>query len=220
VLTEGVTQFRIVLSLHESHFDSIFSWVRDSKCHRRRDSRAIDMGYGWLARKCRQWAVKRLMGADFDRNGQYHIVYGSLMSPTVRAQNGKEVSHPYAKTPLPPPQLRQRSSATFSIEHPVSSCDMRACAYLAQLFGKAGACAPFLDSDNDVVSRVDLSFISLGGARSNYKTEDALAHPVNSLLSISTDNLRFVNPGTQTPVTDDQANAEYDYGMILRICPT
>ena len=174
--------------------------------------------YGWVSRKFRQWAIKRLMGYDFDKNGIYHIVYGSFILPAVHGPNGQIITHPYVKTPLPPTSPRQPVSAGFSIDNPVSSGEMRGIAYLAELFGKTQSCAPTITPDNDMVSRVDVSFISLGGPNSNLKTEDTLAHSENNLVTMS--NTGFVHPGSQQPIASINPNAQYDYGMILRICPT
>jgi len=69
-----------------------------------------------------------------------------------------------------------------------------------------------------MASRVDVSFISLGGPNSNFKTEDTLGHPVNNLVTMS--SAGFVNPSTQQPVASIVSDATYDYGMILRICPS
>jgi hypothetical protein len=178
----------------------------------------LTWGYGWVLRRCRQWALKRLMGIDFDRDGQYQIVYGSFVLPSVHNQNGRLVTHPYIKTPLPLTVPRQPALMGFSIDNPVSSSEMRGSAYLSGLFGKWRACPPVLVSDNENVSRVDLSFISLGGPASNFKTEDALTHPVNSLVTMSAAG--FVKPGTQEPVVRITPDPLFDYGMILRISPT
>jgi hypothetical protein len=177
----------------------------------------LTWGFGWISRKCRQWALKRLMGSDFDRDGQYHIVYGSFILPPVLDKSGHQITHPYMKTPLSPSSPRQPAPGGFSIDNPVSSGEMRGIAYLAELFGKARACTPSLTTDNDVVSRVDLSFISLGGPGSNFKTEDTLAHPSNTLITMN--SAGFVNPTTQQPVADITLNGRFDYGIILRISP-
>lgn len=174
--------------------------------------------YGWLSRKCRQWAVKQVMGYDFDKDGIYHIVYGSFILPTLHDQSGQIITHPYIKTPLPPPSPRKPASAGFSIDNPVSSGEMRSIAYLAELFGKTRACAPTITTDNDMVSRVDVSFISLGGPSSNFKTEDTVGHPANNLVTMT--SAGFVHPISQQPVVPITPNVQYDYGMILRICPT
>jgi hypothetical protein len=174
--------------------------------------------YGWLSRKCRQWAVKKVMGDDFDKDGTYHIVYGSFILPPLHDQSGQIITHPYIKTPLPPPSPRHSAAAGFSIDNPVSSGEMRGTAYLAGLFGKARACAPRINPDNDMVSRVDVSFVSLGSPSSNLKTEDTVGHSANSLVTMTTAG--FVHPVSQQPVMPITPNAQYDYGMILRVCPT
>jgi len=119
--------------------------------------------YALLSRKCRQWMLKRLLGSDFDKDGAYHIIYGSFILPPVYDQNGRVITHPYIKTPLPPSSPRRAAAASFSIDNPVSSCEMRSIAYLSAMFGKSRVCTPSLSPDNDMVSRVDVSFISLGG---------------------------------------------------------
>mgnify|MGYP001485553012 CR=1 FL=1 len=174
--------------------------------------------YGWLSRRCRQWAIKQLMGYDFDKDGTYHIVYGSFILPPVHDQRGQVITHPFIKTPLPPSSPRRPAAAGFSIDNLVSSGEVRSVAYLAEFFGKTRSCAPTITPDNDIISRVDVSFISLGGPSSNFKTEDALAHPANNLVTMS--NMGFVHPASQQPVVSITPNAQYDYGMILRICPT
>lgn len=176
--------------------------------------------YAWMSRRCRQWALKRLMGNDFDRDGQYRVVYGSFVLPPVYDGNGQRLTHPYLKTPLPPTVPRLPACMGFSIESPVSSGEMRGAAYLAEFFGKWRACPPILVPDNDVVSHVDMSFISLGGPGSNLKTEDALSHAVNSLVTFGTGTEGFVKPGTHEPVVQIAPNAQFDYGIILRVSPS
>ena len=173
--------------------------------------------YEWMRRRCRQWALKRLMGIDFDLDGEFHIVYGSFMLPPVN--DGRPATHPYVKTPLPPSVQRQPNRAMyFSIDNPVSSGEMRGSSYLAGLFGKWRVCPPTLVPDDEVVSRVDLNFIALGGPGSNLKTEDALMNPANALVTMTGND--FVNPGTQQPVVAITHDFQFDHGMILRISPT
>ena len=179
----------------------------------------LTWGYASVSRICRRWAQKRLMGADFDPDGQYKVVYGSFVLPLVYDQSGKRITHPYVKTPLPPTVPRQLAPMGFSIDSPVSSGEMRGAAYLAEFFGKSRVCPPLLVPDNEVLSHVDLSFISLGGPGSNLKTEDALMHPVNSLVTFGTGG-GFVKPGTQVPVVQITPDPLFDYGMILRISPS
>jgi len=174
--------------------------------------------FGWLTRRCRRWMLKLVVGSDFDPTGQYHIVYGSFMLPVLHDPQGKVITHPYVKTPLPPSSPRRIPINGFSIDNPVSGGEMRACAYLAELFGKARVCAPTLSPDNDLDSRVDVSFISLGSGGSNITTQDTFSHSANQLVTMTPAG--FVNPSTTQPVADIRPSPDFDYGVILRICPT
>jgi hypothetical protein len=170
-----------------------------------------------ILRRFRQWTLKRILGADFDREGKYHIAFASFLLPPFRDQQGKIISHPYVKTQLPQGSGRQPASAGFSIANPVSGGEVRGIAYLAELFGKSRVCAPLLIPDNEIASKLDISFIALGGPLSNLKSEDTFGNSSNTLVILK--DHQFVNPSTQQPVIQLVPRAELDYGVILRLSP-
>src|SRR5437016_7357128 len=86
--------------------------------------------------KLRAYQLQRLIGFSFRRDAEIHIVYGQLLLPPIQDSNGNCISHPYVKP------LRRGGAlplqGTYSIEHPVSECEVRASTYVASLFGPQG----------------------------------------------------------------------------------
>ena len=78
-------------------------------------------------RRIRHWKFKKIFGQDADKDGKYYIVYGKLSLPETQDEKGKKITHPYSK--------RSRGDAPqpfdFSMEAPISSCEVRAANYLA-----------------------------------------------------------------------------------------
>lgn len=184
---------------------------------------ALGGAFVWLCRRtyraCRLCAKRHVFGCDFAHGGTYHLVYGSFWLPPafVATNIPARYPHVFAKTPPLATSARRLSQQLFSIENPISGAEMRSIAYLSQFFGKSGVVAPMLTTDNEVAARLDFSFISFGGSGSNLKTEDAFLNRSNNLVQVTGD--RFVDPSTGQPLVEfDFVN--FDYGVILRICPS
>lgn len=165
-------------------------------------------------RRMRKWWFKKIFGQDADKDGTYHIVYAKLSLPGVFDQQGNPVTHPYYK----PPRRAGSIPARFSIENPVSSCEVRAAKYITAAFGTSVEGQPILTSDIDIESSespLDRSFISLGGSASNWKTYDVLDNSSNKFVTIESDG--FISVETEKPVL--VLDSKFDYGLILRLRP-
>ncbi len=149
---------------------------------------------------------RQVFGKDVASLNQYHMVYSHLaLRPIVSA--GKNVTHPYYK-------LGGDTQISISIENPVSSCEIRAAKYLAEVFGKEVKGAPKITSDKELQATLDTTFISLGGPLSNFKTKDILDNPANHLLDF--DNHEFQPKNADVAISQEP---EFHYGMILKIHP-
>jgi len=167
----------------------------------------IDVGR-YLLRKSKQRRLKKIFGKDIFLN-EMHLVYGQLSLPDQIRPDGSINTHPFVK-----PE-EETSGVGFSIERPVSSCELRAAKYLAEIFGKEIEKSPLLSSDFEIRQRLDLSFISFGGPASNHKTRDALNNESNTYITFGGNG--FVYWQNARPAIVLQSG--FDYGLILKIHP-
>jgi len=111
----------------------------------------------------------------------------------------------------------------MSISQPVSIAEVRAANYLASAIGKNMGSAPGLRSDVDTRANLDLDFIALGGPFSNFKTQDCLENSSNHLAIIDRATGLFVRRKLIRKEQDRELikrEADFDYGMILKIHPS
>jgi len=163
--------------------------------------------------KLRAYQLQRLTGFRFKDELQVQITYGQLLLPPIIDSRGKRISHPYVK-----PERRGGAlplQGTYSIELPVSECEVRASTYVAALFGLKGILRTSLASDIESDRLLDSNFVSLGGPGSNYKTADILASPANIFIRMTHTGFALPN-GQQLPYG---CTNEVDHGFILRITP-
>ncbi len=158
----------------------------------------------------RSYHLQRLLGFHFTKDTEVRMAYGQLLLPPLTDATGRPITHPYVK---PPRRDSSPLTQTYSIEHPVSECEVRASTYIAALLGLPGKLRPLLVSDVDASSLLDSNFISFGGPGSNYKTADALASDANIFIQM-TPNGFSLSTGVDLPYTC--ANGT-DHGFILRI---
>jgi len=169
---------------------------------------AIYIGIG---HRFRAYYLQRLLGLQFKPETKIMMIYGQLLLPALTAQSGQQITHPYVKAP-------RRGGAmplvgTYSIEHPVSECEVRASTYISKLLGLSTKLQTLLCSDIDADPILDSNFISFGGPGSNYKTADILASAANIFI-------RMTHGSFLLPFEDSQpfsCTREADHGFILRI---
>jgi hypothetical protein len=153
---------------------------------------------------------KILFGADIAVQSGLHLVYAQLALPQQQNRNGEPITHPFVKP-------GEESSGTgFSIERPVSSCELRAAKYISESMGREINQSPLLSSDFEIQGRYNISFISFGGPSSNLKSRDALTNDGNNLIKFG--DPTFITYHTHRPVITPQPG--FDYGLILKIHPT
>jgi len=159
-----------------------------------------------IRRWMRQRELRAVFGNDIVNAVKAYIVYANFrLRPGV--QNG--VRWPYEKP--------DGNGSNFSIENPVSGCEARAANYPISVLSREGGRFPSFSPDTQVRGFVDISFISLGGPDSNYKTDDANRNPGNALVVFDQPNGRMVRVGTSIPLF--QREPGFDYGLILKIHP-
>lgn len=152
----------------------------------------------------------KLFGKDALVESNFHLVYAQLGLRTVTNKQGNVVARPYIKPG------EENSGVGFSMERPVSSCEVRAAEYLTEIIGAESKRAPMLSSDYELKGRLDISFVTFGGPKSNYKTRDAIENNGNQLIIF--DNESFRSKKSKRPVM--QPEQGFDYGLILKIHPT
>lgn len=153
---------------------------------------------------------KQVFGEDILEGSNFHLVYAQLGLRTIFDEQRNVVTHPYIKPG------EETSGVGFSIDRPVSSCEVRAAKYLAEIIGAESRRAPMLSSDYDLRGRLDISFVSFGGPLSNYKTRDAIGNDGNQLLIF--DNQNFLSKKSGKFVLLPERS--FDYGLILKLYPT
>ena len=165
----------------------------------------------YLSLKFRRYKFKAVFGKDLASSDAFHIVYTHLKLPVkLFNEHGKQITHPYVKPEEPITEFG------FSIERPVSSCEVRAAKYLATSIGLNIGNAPILSSDYEIKGRLNISFISIGGF-SNYKSIDAMENGGNKLIRLSKEP-RFISSSSEKPIRFDVEEG-FDYGLILKIHP-
>ena len=160
--------------------------------------------------RLRFFHLNRVLGAVIREDSIPAIAYGQLQLPQMTV-NGTLVTHPYIKPPRTGGTLPLQG--TYSIEHPVSECEVRGATHIARLFGQVKAPEIKLIPDIAAIGSNEGSFISLGGPGSNYKTADILACDTNLFIRMQHDGFTSL-AGDPMPY---EATFEHDYGFILRI---
>lgn len=162
--------------------------------------------------RLRAFNLQRLLGFSFKSNADLRLIYGQLMLPQLTDQSGQPITHPYIKPSRrgPPPQ-----QSSYSMEHPVSECEVRAAAYISSLLGSPRALHPTLMADADTIGLLDGTFVSFGGPGSNYKTADILASSANGFINMTPSGFALGSGEALPYVCTNHA----DYGIILRIKP-
>ncbi len=169
--------------------------------------------YIGMRHRFRSYHLQRLLGFKFKAKTKIRMTYGQFLLPALTDRSGQIITHPYIKAP-------RSGGATpligsFSIEHPVSECEVRASTYMATLLGFSGGLQPLLFSDTEVGSMLDSNFISFGGPGSNYKTADILASRANIFIRMTHTGFSL-STGESLPFS---CSREVDHGFILRITP-
>lgn len=163
-----------------------------------------------IVTKYKRSKFKDIFGRDLFRSNGMQIVYAQLALPPTQNINGGINTHPYVKPG------EERSGISFSIERPVSSCELRAAKYLSEIIGKEANKSPLLSSDFELHGRLNISFISLGGQASNHKSRDVLTNDCNKFLNFGSNT--FITTTSQRAVLINQQG--FDYGLILKIHPS
>lgn len=157
--------------------------------------------------------LQRLLGFQFRPQNTVRITYGRLLLPPLRNSQNQIIPHPYVKAPRTGGALPLQG--TFSIEHPISECEIRATSYITSLLSSPGNLRLLIVADIEVDDLLDSSFVSIGGPGSNYKTADILNSTANIFIRMSHDKF-YLPSGSELPYDCDRTA---DHGIILRITP-
>lgn len=168
-------------------------------------------GFRWLRTKIRFRKFRMVFGENFSDQESLHLVYAQLsLIPVIDINTKKQILHPFRKPG------EENVGTGFSIDHPVSSSEVRAAKYLAESIGKETKTSPALSTDLDLKGRLNLSFVAFGGPLSNYKSRDILQNDGNNMVSFDNFTFKEIDSGKDA-ITIEQ---DFDYGLILKIHPT
>lgn len=163
--------------------------------------------YHWSRRFFSKRAFRNIFGSDSVT--AFSLVFGNLVLMPSYDEHGRLRTRPYAKPSVP--------GAEFSTSIPVPFNETKSAKYLAETFGAENAASPRLISDDDVASKLDLSFCSFGGLN-NSKTSDLLMAATNTFYALD-----LVNRPEATAVKDSgqrfSVDGTYDYGFIIKLHP-
>ena len=156
-----------------------------------------------LKKKFSKRDFKLIFGSDIEDSG-FQLVFGEF----VLREN---LQYPYDKSVSVPGFTGYK----FSMEHPISSCEVRGANYLASIIGREMNITPNLSTDVSIRGKLNFSFIALGSPASNHKTNDVLINAANKLVDFK--NNQFILKSTGVPI--ELSESGFDYGMILKISP-
>ena len=167
----------------------------------------------WNRRRFRQFFGEDIFSGTESR---CRLVYGSFLldesildqSKLRRDKNGHVTKMFYLKEGKP--------SVRISIDKPISSCEIRAIKYLAEVMGGESQKTPSLSTDDDLKAVLNLSFVALGGPNSNFKTEDAIEDDGNQFVRFC-GNWFVDKEGKPVPGYREKG---FDYGLIMKIHPS
>lgn len=148
---------------------------------------------------------KNVFGTDIGSEQDFHLIYAQLLL-------AKEITterYPYRKSG------EENSGGNFSIERPVSSCEIRAAKYLSESIAREVKRGPSISSDTDLKGKLDVSFIAFGGPASNFKTRDLIDNSSNDLIKFGEEGFLSIRSGKPLICME----SGFDYGLILKIIP-
>lgn len=169
--------------------------------------------YFGMRHRFRSYHLQRLIGFQFKAETEIRMTYGQFLLPVLTGPSGQIITHPYIKAPRSGGAIPLVGS--YSIEHPVSECEVRASTYIATLLGISVNLRSLLLSDTEASSVVDSNLISFGGPGSNYKTADMLASEANIFIRMTYTGFSLPS-GENLPFS---CSREADHGFILRVTP-
>ena len=178
----------------------------------------------WIISSCYQRRFRQFFGEDIMCETDFYLVYTSFMldesildeCKLPRDRNGRVTKRFYLKQGKP--------DVRISIEKPISSCEIRATKYLAEVIGAKVRRTPTLSTDYKLADVFGISFVALGSHNSNSKTEDTLRNRGNKFVEFpykgfleDVDRWFVDKNGRRIP---GDIEPGFDYGLIMKIHPT
>jgi hypothetical protein len=166
------------------------------------------------------WAWDQLRDQFIAR--RFKQIFGDgVVRPSFGLVYGELALNPQIQIPMPYVKIGGNPQGRFSMNTPVSQCELRAANYLSSAIGSATGNTPALRSDTSVRQVVDLDFISFGGPMSNFKSDDCQTNPGNRLAFFDQGPAipQFLDRATRTACANC-ADRNFDYGMVLKVHPT
>ncbi len=167
-------------------------------------------GLRWLRSRLRHRKLVAVFGQDATTEAGIHLVYTHLILPDVRDPKGEIMRYPYRKPGM------EHIGVAFSTSRSVTSAEVRAIKHLAETLGMGSGQATRLSSDYEMKGRLDVSFISIGGPFSNFKTKDALDNDGNKLVNLT--EAGFTSRTSGRVILKPEPG--YDYGLIMKCRPS
>lgn len=161
----------------------------------------LDRSYFYLRNLLKAFRYKKIFGDDI--NNDFYIVYGKLLLEQPYDRDGKIVNLPYKKS----------GGWHFRISEPVSFTETKSAKYISDSISKNAKNSSIIISDEEIKSKLDISYCSLGGYN-NYKTIDVLDAENN--YYVYTDGKTVyskIDPKISYGITD----GKYDYAVIIKL---
>ena len=160
----------------------------------------MDRLYLYLNKKCKSVRYKKIFGNDI--NSEFYIVYGKLLLKKPYNSEGKEENWPYTKS----------NGGIFNISEPVSFIETKSAKYLSDSIAKNTNSTALIISDDEIKSKLDISYCSLGGYN-NHKTIDILNAENNYYFDFT--GVKIVSK-IDTTITYN-IDKGHDYAVIIKL---
>jgi hypothetical protein len=163
----------------------------------------LDRLYLYLRIKLKAFRYKKVFGKDVVDH--YSIVYGKMLLKTPYDNSGQVMQFPYTKS----------NGASFRISEPVSFTETKSAKYISDSISKNTKSTSTIISDEEILSKCDLSYCSFGGYN-NHKTIDVLKADNNYYVDIDITNgakiISKINNADSFSIDNT-----YDYAVIIKL---
>ena len=171
------------------------------------------IGVQFFVRRYTARQFKKFFGVN--NKNEFHLIYCLYNAPLP------PLDKPDWKPVFEKPPHRDggvSASSGVNLNQVTSCASAKGVGYLANAFSKNIKTSPLIlaDTDKTITTRMDLSFISIGG-KTNYKTCDLLSNPSNVFVDF--DGSRIITKNYGRTVIKLGTERGYDYGFIIKIHP-
>jgi hypothetical protein len=158
--------------------------------------------YNFAAEGFRSSQFKIVFGENSLR--EFYMVYGRMVLKQLYTPTGQIEQWPYVKP---------ETNMQFRFSSPVSFAETKSAKYLSEAFSKRTKNSPVLISDDEIKTKLDLSFCTIGGFN-NFKSIDIIMSDQNKYYEFDLSNNLIKSKISGKAFKID---SQIDYGVIIKI---